>query len=38
MIQLDHVLTSPQVASADAQVLVPLGSDHLPIRARLRPA
>jgi endonuclease/exonuclease/phosphatase family metal-dependent hydrolase len=38
MIQLDHVLTSPQVASADAEVLVPLGSDHLPIRARLRPA
>ena len=38
LIQLDHLLTSPQLTSIDAAVLAPLGSDHLPIRARLRPA
>jgi len=38
VIQLDHLLTSPAVASADAEVLAPLGSDHLPIRALVGPA
>jgi endonuclease/exonuclease/phosphatase family metal-dependent hydrolase len=38
LIQLDHVLASPQLVSLDAAVLEPLGSDHLPIRARLRRA
>lgn len=36
LIQLDHLLTSPQLTIIDAAVLAPLGSDHLPIRARLR--
>jgi endonuclease/exonuclease/phosphatase family metal-dependent hydrolase len=36
LIQLDHLLASPQLALLDAAVLAPLGSDHLPIRARLR--
>jgi endonuclease/exonuclease/phosphatase family metal-dependent hydrolase len=38
VIQLDHLLTSPEVASTGAEVLGPLGSDHRPIRVRLRPA
>jgi len=38
LIQLDHLLASPELASIDAAVLAPLGSDHLPIRVRLRPA
>jgi endonuclease/exonuclease/phosphatase family metal-dependent hydrolase len=38
VIQLDHLLTSPQFTADHAAVLSPVGSDHLPIRARLRPA
>jgi endonuclease/exonuclease/phosphatase family metal-dependent hydrolase len=38
VIQLDHLLASPQLAADHATVLDPVGSDHLPIRARLRPA
>jgi endonuclease/exonuclease/phosphatase family metal-dependent hydrolase len=36
MVQLDHVLTSRRVARVDGAVLPPAGSDHLPVRARLR--
>jgi endonuclease/exonuclease/phosphatase family metal-dependent hydrolase len=36
MVQLDHVLTSRQVAHAHGTVLPPAGSDHLPVRARLQ--
>jgi endonuclease/exonuclease/phosphatase family metal-dependent hydrolase len=36
VIQLDHLLVSPELATDGATVLAPLGSDHLPIRARLR--
>jgi endonuclease/exonuclease/phosphatase family metal-dependent hydrolase len=36
VIQLDHLLVSPELAADGATVLGPLGSDHLPIRARLR--
>jgi endonuclease/exonuclease/phosphatase family metal-dependent hydrolase len=38
VIQLDHLLASPQLTITDATVLGPLGSDHLPIRARVWPA
>jgi endonuclease/exonuclease/phosphatase family metal-dependent hydrolase len=34
--QLDHVLVSPEVTVLDGEVLPPIGSDHLPLRARLR--
>jgi endonuclease/exonuclease/phosphatase family metal-dependent hydrolase len=37
VIQLDHLLTTPQLDIAGAEVLGPLGSDHLPIRARVGP-
>jgi endonuclease/exonuclease/phosphatase family metal-dependent hydrolase len=36
VIQLDHLLAGAGVAWWDAEVLPPVGSDHLPIRARLR--
>lgn len=36
LVQLDHVLTSPDVVRIDGTVLPPAGSDHLPIRALLR--
>ena len=36
LLQLDHILTSRGVRARDGQVLPPAGSDHLPIRARLR--
>jgi endonuclease/exonuclease/phosphatase family metal-dependent hydrolase len=35
LIQLDHVLVTPDLAVEDAAVLGPLGSDHLPVRARV---
>jgi endonuclease/exonuclease/phosphatase family metal-dependent hydrolase len=35
--QIDHFLVSPDVSVAEANVLAPLGSDHLPIRAVIRP-
>jgi endonuclease/exonuclease/phosphatase family metal-dependent hydrolase len=38
VIQLDHLLASPRLDIAGAEVLGPLGSDHLPIRARVGPA
>jgi len=38
VIQLDHLLTTAQLAAECAAVLGPLGSDHLPIQARLRPS
>ena len=33
--QLDHLLVSPEIRATSAQVLGPIGSDHLPIRATL---
>ena len=36
LIQLDHMLLRGRVTAAGAEVLGPLGSDHLPIRAQLR--
>ncbi|HEY5361656.1 MAG TPA: endonuclease/exonuclease/phosphatase family protein [Streptosporangiaceae bacterium] len=36
VIQLDHLLTSPQLLCVNAEVLAPVGSDHLPIRAQVR--
>ena len=36
LLQLDHILTSRQVAHSGGEVLPPAGSDHLPVRARLR--
>jgi len=36
LLQLDHILTGQAVRARDGQVLPPAGSDHLPIRARLR--
>lgn len=36
LIQLDHFLTSPRLSADAAEVLVGVGSDHLPIRAHLR--
>jgi endonuclease/exonuclease/phosphatase family metal-dependent hydrolase len=37
LIQLDHMLLSGAVSAAETEVLEPVGSDHLPIRARLIP-
>jgi endonuclease/exonuclease/phosphatase family metal-dependent hydrolase len=36
LIQLDHVLASRGISRLDGAVLAPTGSDHRPIRARLR--
>ena len=36
LLQLDHILTSRQVARRGGEVLPRAGSDHLPVRARLR--
>ena len=36
LLQLDHILASRQVAHSGGEVLPPAGSDHLPVRARLR--
>ena len=36
LLQLDHILTSRRVARCGGEVLPPAGSDHLPVRARLR--
>jgi endonuclease/exonuclease/phosphatase family metal-dependent hydrolase len=36
LVQLDQMLTSRAVRASDGEVLPPVGSDHLPIRARLR--
>lgn len=33
--QLDHLLVSPELEVIDGRVLDPIGSDHLPVRARL---
>jgi endonuclease/exonuclease/phosphatase family metal-dependent hydrolase len=38
LLQLDHVLAGRLVARCGGEVLAPAGSDHLPVRARLRPA
>jgi endonuclease/exonuclease/phosphatase family metal-dependent hydrolase len=35
LIQLDHMLLSGAVRASETEVLEPVGSDHLPIRARL---
>ena len=34
--QIDHLLVTPSVEVVRGEVLPDLGSDHLPIRARLR--
>jgi endonuclease/exonuclease/phosphatase family metal-dependent hydrolase len=36
LVQLDHMLASRGVTARDGEVATPAGSDHLPIRARLR--
>ena len=36
LVQLDHVLADRRVSRCGGEVLPPAGSDHLPIRARLR--
>ena len=36
LLQLDHILASRRVARCGGEVLPPVGSDHLPVRARLR--
>jgi endonuclease/exonuclease/phosphatase family metal-dependent hydrolase len=36
LLQLDHILASRRVARWGGEVLPPVGSDHLPVRARLR--
>ena len=36
LLQLDHILASRRVAHDGGEVLPPAGSDHLPVRARLR--
>jgi len=36
LLQLDHILASRRVARRGGEVLAPAGSDHLPVRARLR--
>ena len=36
LLQLDHILASRRVARRGGEVLPPAGSDHLPVRARLR--
>ena len=38
LVQLDHVLAGRRLARCGGEVLAPAGSDHLPVRARLRPA
>ena len=38
VIQLDHLLVTPELEVTETAVLGPLGSDHLPVRARIRPA
>jgi endonuclease/exonuclease/phosphatase family metal-dependent hydrolase len=35
LVQLDHLLAGPGLTGLDGEVLDPVGSDHLPIRARL---
>jgi endonuclease/exonuclease/phosphatase family metal-dependent hydrolase len=37
LIQIDHLLASPGLRAESAEVLPSVGSDHLPIRAHLRP-
>ena len=37
LVQLDHMLLSGAVSATEPEVLEPVGSDHLPIRARLSP-
>ena len=37
LVQLDHILASRRVIRCGGEVLAPSGSDHLPVRARLRP-
>jgi endonuclease/exonuclease/phosphatase family metal-dependent hydrolase len=36
VVQLDHILANRQVTRCGGEVLGPAGSDHLPVRARLR--
>jgi endonuclease/exonuclease/phosphatase family metal-dependent hydrolase len=36
LVQLDHMLATRDVRAGDGEVAAPAGSDHLPIRARLR--
>ena len=36
LLQLDHILASRRVARCGGEVLPPVGSDHRPVRARLR--
>jgi endonuclease/exonuclease/phosphatase family metal-dependent hydrolase len=36
LVQLDHILTSRRIARCGGEVLPPAGSDHRPVRARLR--
>jgi endonuclease/exonuclease/phosphatase family metal-dependent hydrolase len=36
LLQLDHILVTHRVARCGGEVLPPAGSDHLPVRARLR--
>jgi endonuclease/exonuclease/phosphatase family metal-dependent hydrolase len=36
LLQLDHVLVDHQITICGGEVLPPVGSDHLPVRARLR--
>jgi endonuclease/exonuclease/phosphatase family metal-dependent hydrolase len=36
LLQLGQMLTGREVRARDGRVLPPAGSDHLPIRARLR--
>jgi endonuclease/exonuclease/phosphatase family metal-dependent hydrolase len=36
LLQLDHILANRRVARCGGEVLTPVGSDHLPVRARLR--
>jgi endonuclease/exonuclease/phosphatase family metal-dependent hydrolase len=36
LLQLDHILATRQVTRCGGEVLPPAGSDHLPVRARLR--
>jgi len=36
LLQLDHILASRPVARCGGEVLPPVGSDHLPVRSRLR--
>jgi len=36
VVQLDHILADRRVIRCGGEVLAPAGSDHLPVRARLR--